>query len=256
VTPNPDETGDDTPAGRISSLLAEGNLVLRGRNAVARGDRLTYRGGPTQEIDLFGNPARLTQTLELAGSTYDDQYEGKRFEIELKDRDISRIEASGGGRFLLHRPFESDSPAILGPPTHTSDAKVERLSGACTGDLTYDTVHARMHGNAWVEQALGLGTSFRTVGRFEADRIEARRGFVDGDPQLVSASGHGSVRGTGDGWKLFCDAFRLDLLKHVTRVEGSPARIVVEGVEQRARQATYDYAQDQWEFVGLDLGGR
>lgn len=250
VEPSEGELAEDaSPAARISSLLAEGNLSLSGRNATAHGDRLSYRGGETeQKITLTGGPAKLTQVVKVGETSYTDHYESREFSLGLKDRDISLFRAPSGGSFVLHRPFDSDSPSLLGPGTPGSTgATVERLSGGCEGPLTYDTVLATMSDKAWLEQAQGSVSGFRRVARFDANRIEARRGIgLNGEYQLIGAAGRGNVRATGDGWKLTCDSFEVDLLKHLTQVRGNPARLTRDGAEQLVGYAAYDYVKDEW----------
>ena len=219
------------------------------RGAVARGQRLSYVGGENQRISLTGEPALLTMDLDVGGVTYRDRYESREFELELRNRDIASLRAPKGGSFLLHRPFEG-GPSVLGTADPGKPGQVERFAGSCSGALTYDTILARMSGQAWIEQYLGEGSDFRRIARFDADEIQARRGIgADGEYQLTSAVGRGNVRGEGEGWKLLCDYFEVDLLRHLTIVKGDPARIFVDGTEQVATQATYDYLKEEWELL-------
>ncbi len=163
-------------------------------------------------------------------------------------RDATLFRAPAGGTFVLHRPYDADSPSLLGPgASGEGAATVERLSGGCKGPLTYDTVLATMNDDAWLEQAQGGPAGFKKVARFDARTIEARRGIgLNGEYQLIGASGRGNVRAIGEGWKLTCDTFEVDLLKHLTVVRGNPARLTRDGAEQLVGYAAYDYVKDQW----------
>ncbi len=243
--------GDRAPDARIALLAADGDVVLSGRDRQARGDRLRYEGETKQEISLSGSPALVTQTVRIHEADYTDAFRSPSFRLRLRDREIAGFEAPTGGTFTLHRPMGAGAPAVLpaGASRRSRDAgKVEQFTGSCTGAMTYDSRTARMTGNAWIEQALGTGTSFTRVARFQGEAIEASRAVgADGKPMLTRAEGRGRVVGSGDGWQVLCDEFSVDFLTHRTVVAGKPARVTRRGTpDQIVERAVYDYQKDEW----------
>jgi lipopolysaccharide export system protein LptA len=263
LTVVPGEAGEDKNAGagalkvgRISSLTAEGPVVLTGRDRVARGSKLLYDGEGSQQITLTGDPAVVSQKTEIGGQSYEDRYESSNILLSLKDREIDRAETRTGGRFILHRPFGKGSPAVLGGAAG-DPGRVEKFVGGCTGPSSYTLTSALMTGNAWIEQRVGQGENFRKIARFQADKIVARRGIgASRRMELLHARGEGSVRGSGEKWEVRCDLFEVDLVKHRSKVIGDPAEVVNAGLRQYVDEAYYDYERDEWELMRPRSGPR
>ena len=240
------------PAARISALSAAGQVVLTGRDRTARGESLRYEGDPKRELHLAGNPAIVTQRTVVYGEEVTDEFRSPSFRLRLKERDIAGFDALSGGTFTLHRPLGTGSTAVMGTgaPTRgkTGEKQIERFKGSCNGAMTYDSVLARMTGNAFIEQEIGQRGTFRRVARFQADTIEARRGqAADGSPELLSAEGRGKVVGTGDTWQVLCDTFAVDFRGHKTTMTGKPAKVSRRaGADQFVERAVYDYERDEW----------
>lgn len=260
IVPAPDrmagEHQEETGAsGRIDSILAEENVVLDGVAWKAKGDRLTYSGRGGKKIVLTGNPARMERRQKLAGQDYDDWFTADTINVTLRDKELVSFQSPTGGSLLLHREAGKgeEGPRVMGTGggDDGEEARVERFTGSCSGELIYDreSKEARMVGDAEIEQAIRRKGEFRRVGRFRAKLVRAwLEEGPDGDDRLARAEGSGDVEGDGEDWTLTCSSFTVDFAKKRTTITGKPAVIVLEGAKNSVEHAEYDYGADQWEF--------
>jgi len=239
--------------GRVRDLAAKGNVSLDGVDWVAEGDLLEYRREKGIRVTVTGKPAAMRRTQTFHGREYHDSFTADRFRLHLRERRIRSFFSEKGGRALVHIAFEEGGPNVLGSDRPEEDGRlVERFSGGCEGPMSFDreAFAARLEKEAWIEQALGRGEEFESVGRFEADLITARLGQDErGADRLEHMEGRGDVVGTGDGWKVLCDGFEVDFVHRRTIIRGTPARLSLDDTEYVLRRAVYRYEERTWDEI-------